>query len=165
MNKKIKWTAVAVLLFVLVFMWGRNAEAAEVGIGLGWGVLGTRSEGVVTQELMLKTNDYRWYVSYARIGANQNDRLQMRQNDRFTAGYQLVFRRGMKVEPYMMLGMAYFEDPPMNLISERLTYDMRLGVRIKDIVELELDGHNSTASRSDYNSGMDVMSLRAVFRF
>ena len=52
----------------------------------------------------------------------------------------------------------------MNLISERLTYDLRLGARWKDIVELEIQ-HNSTAGRSERNTGFDVITLRAVFQF
>lgn len=163
--KRVKWTAIAVLIFVVVFLWGRCAEAGEVGVGLGFGLPTTRSEGLVTQEIMLKTDDYRWYMSYARVGANKNDYLHLRQNDRWTAGYQLVFRRGKDVEPYMMLGVAYYEEPPLNLISERLTYDMRIGVRLYDVVEIDIDGHSSTASRADINTGLDVISLRAVFQF
>ena len=157
---------VAVLsALVLVFIWGRDAESAEVALGISTGLPTTHSDGIRAQEIQIRTNDYRWYLSYTRIGANANERLQLRQNDRWAAGYTVTFRRDKVWKPFISIGAAYFKQPPMDLISERLTYDLRLGIRFKDIVELELDNHNSTASRSDKNTGLDLIGIRLVFQF
>ena len=157
--------AVGIAIFLAFFVWGRTVDAAEVGLGLGTGLPSTHSDGIRAQEIQIRTNDYRWYFSYARIGANINGRLQTRQVDRWAIGYTVVWRRGKAVQPYMSIGAAYFDQPPMDLISERLTYDMRVGIRFKDIIELELDNHNSTASRSDKNTGIDIPWVRVVFQF
>ena len=156
-------TASAVVVFVLVFFWGRYAEAAEVGVGLGFGTFNAR--GAIMQELSVTSDDYRWFASYTRIGKNDSNRLVLEQNDRFVVAYRTFWRRDKDVKPYLSLGAAYFTHPPNDLISDRLSYDLRLGFRWRDILEVDLDGHNSTAGRSSRNTGVDSINLRAVFRF
>ncbi len=164
-SKKQIALAVGIAVFLAFFIWGREADSAEVALGLGAGLTSTKSEGIRAQEIQIRTDDYRWYFSYARIGANINDRLELRQNDRWAIGYTVVWRRGHNWQPYMSIGAAYFKQPPMGLISERLAYDMRVGVRYKNIIEFEFDNHNSTASRSDKNTGVDIPWVRVVFQF
>ncbi len=157
-----KWGSLLVVLFILVFLWGRNADAAELGLGLGFGV--NHTENATIQELSIQSDDYRWFASYTRVGGGKANGLVLDYNNRFVGAYRVFWRRDKDWKPYLSLGAAYFEEAPLNVISERLTYDMRFGARWKDILELEA-AHNSTAGRSLRNSGFDTLNLRVVFQF
>ena len=156
-------TSSIILIAVLVFIWGRDAESAELGLGLGFGTFNT--VGATIQELSIASDDYRWFASYTRIGGADSDRLTADYNDRLVLSYRTFWRRDSNLKPFLSFGAAYFKEAPNTLISERLTYDIRLGARWKDVVELEIDGHNSTAGRSISNSGFDTINLRFVFPF
>lgn len=164
--KKIRWNKVVVIglivLFTTVFFMGRKAESAEVGIGLNFGTF--HSLGGRTQEINITSDDYRWFASYTRVGGVDAEDLHFESRNRYVAGYRVFWRRDENWKPYMMFGTAYWDEPPCRVISERLTYDMRIGVRYRDIVEFEI-GHNSTAGRARYNYGFDTVGLRAVFQF
>ena len=161
--KRFRWaktSAALIALFLILFLWGRSSEAAEVGIGLSSGF--NHSNGAVGQELSITSNDLRWFASYTRVGGRPEDTV-LSYNDRFVAAYRVFWRRGHDLMPYTSLGAAYFSEPTV-LVTERLTYDLRLGVRWNNILELEY-AHNSTAGRSVRNAGIDFVTLRAVFRF
>lgn len=161
--KQFRWAksaAALIALFLILFLWGRSSEAAEVGIGLGAGV--NHSSGAVGQELSVTSDDLRWFASYTRLGGRPGDTV-LAYNNRWVGAYRVFWRRDHDLMPYMALGAAYFEEPTV-LVTERLTYDLRVGLRWNNIVELEY-AHNSTAGRSQRNAGIDFITLRAVFRF
>lgn len=149
---------VLVLAFLALFIWGRNAESAELGLGVGYGINHTAKAAV--QEITISTDDYRWYGQVIRIGGDG----VLDDNWRYSAGYRLFWRRDENVKPFLRLGAAYFDHAPVQLVSDHLTFDMGLGLRWKDIIELEYN-HNSTAGRSDKNTGIDFVTLRVVFQF
>ena len=72
---------------------------------------------------------------------------------------------GTNVSPFLRFGVAYFDDPPDDYIDEHLAFDLAVGIRFWDIVELELDQHNSTAGRSNNNEGLDAIMLGLTFQF
>lgn len=156
-----KHAAVAVIaIFVGFFLWGRAADSAELGIGLGFGY--GSNVGARYQELMVTSDDRRWYGALTRIGADNEHNYQYW---RTTAGYRVNWRRETNFSPYLRLGMAYFSSPPTDYISDSVAFDMAVGLRMWDIVELEIDQHNSTAGRSDENEGLDAVMLRVVLPF
>ena len=150
----------AIVIFVGLFLWGMKADAAEARLGLGFGY--SNSEGSRYQEMMLTSSDRRWYGAVTRIGGDDRHNYQYW---RFTAGYRVNWRRDKRFSPYMRLGVAYFDDVPFDYISEHLAFDMAIGVRLWDIVELEFDQHNSTAGRSDQNEGLNAILLGVVLPF
>jgi len=156
-------TTLAIIAFVVAFLWGRNAQSAEVGLGLGFGTFNAADATI--QELSVITDDLHWFASYSRVGGVDSDRLQDKYNDRYVIAYRVFWRDDKDFRPYLSLGVAYFDKAPERLISEHLAYDLRLGVRWKDILELDVDGHNSTAGRSERNTGIDSVNLRIVFQF
>ncbi len=156
-------TTLLIAAFVIAFFWGRDADAEEIGVGVGFGTF--NAVGATIQEISIASTDYRWFASYTRIGGTDSDRIVMDYNNRYVIAYRVFWRRDKNWKPYMSLGAAYFNEPPERLISERLAYDLRFGVRWKDIVEIDIEGHNSTAGRSTRNTGFDTINLRAVFQF
>ena len=156
-------TLTILAIVVTGFFMIRDAESAEIGLGLGYGTFNAKHSR--TQEISIQSNDYRWFASYARIGAADNDRIRRDQTNRYTAAYRACFWRERKLTPCISMGAAYFDEPIMTLISDRLTYDIRIVVRWKEVLEFEIDQHNSTAGRSVTNSGLDSIMLRGVFRF
>lgn len=162
MNRTVKQslTILAIIIFVGVFLWGRSADAAEARIGLGFGY--ASNIGATYQELMLISDDLRWYSAVTRIGGDNRHDYQYW---RFTAGYRVNWRRETNFSPYMRLGAAYFSEEPTGYISDRLAFDMAIGMRLWNIVELELDQHNSTAGRSNRNQGLDAVMLSVVLPF
>lgn len=149
-----------IVIFIAFFAWGRSADAAEARLGLGFGFSGI--EGARYQEIMLTSDDLRWYGAATRIG---NDDRHNYQYWRFTAGYRVNWRRDTQFSPFMRLGAAYFDEVPFDYISDHLAFDMAIGVRLWDIVELEFDQHNSTAGRSDQNEGLNAILLAFVLPF
>ena len=149
-----------IALFVAVFLWGRTADAAEARLGIGFGY--ASNEGATYQELMLTSDDLRWYGAVTRIGGDTRNNYHY---TRFTAGYRVNWRRETNFSPFMRLGAAYFDKEPTDYISDDLAFDMAIGVRLYDIVELEIDQHNSTGGRSDQNEGLDGFMLGLTFPF
>ena len=145
-----------IVTFIGFFLWGRAADAAEAGIGLGFS-----KNGATHQQLTLTSTDLRWYGSATRIGG---DRRHNYVYGRLGAGYRVNWRRDMRFSPYMKLGGVYFTEEPTDYISDRWAFDMNIGVRLYDIVELEYQ-HNSTAGRSDQNEGLDTVVLQVVLPF
>lgn len=162
-NKKwyAKWTVWAVIVFIIVFTWGyalqNKAEAGELQIGLGHGA--TNNNDWIAMNIAIYHNH--WYVSAARFGGE--DRAFLPDVSRYALGYRVDWRDGKRVEPFMRFGVAYWTEEPRNLISDRWSYDMSVGLRFWQVLELEWQ-HNSTAGRSDFNKGNDVVVLGWVFR-
>ena len=159
-NKSKALVVLAIFIFIGFFAWGRSADAAELRLGVGAGY--TKNMGARSQEIMLTWDDRHWYAAVTRIGG---DTLHNYQFTRVTAGYRVNWRRGKRFSPFMRLGGAYFDDEPWDYISDQWAFDMAFGVRLWDVLELEIDQHNSTAGRSDQNSGMDTIMLGMVFPF
>lgn len=150
----------AIATFIGFFLWGRVADSAEVGIGLGFGY--ASNQGARYQELMLTSDERKWYVAVTKIGADDRHNYKYW---RTTVGYRVNWRSATNFSPYMRLGMAYFNEKPEDYISSHVSFDMSVGIRLWNIVELEFDQHNSTAGRSDQNEGLDAVMLRVVLPF
>lgn len=146
-----------IIAFIGFFIWGRVADAAEVSIGLGY----SPKHESRYQQVMLTTDDRRWYFSATRIGG---DVLHDYQYGRIGAGYRVNWRRESRFSPYMRLGGVYFTDPPTDYISDDFAFDMAIGSRLWNVVELEYQ-HNSTAGRSSQNEGLDAVVLTVVLPF
>ena len=149
-----------IVLFAGFFLWGSVVDASEVRLGVGAGV--TKNAGSRSQELMITSEDLHWYAAATRVGG---DDLHNYEFWRITAGYRVNWRRGTRFSPFMRLGAAYFDKEPYDYISDHWAFDMAIGVRLWDVVEFELDQHNSTAGRTDQNSGLDTVMLGFVFPF
>jgi hypothetical protein len=149
-----------IVAFVAMFLWGRPAESAEARLGLGFGY--ASNEGAVYQEMMVTSTSRQWYAGVTRIGGDDRHDYQYW---RLSAGYRLNWRGGAKLSPYVRVGAAYFDEAPTDYISDKLAFDLAVGIRICDLFELELDQHNSTAGRSDNNEGLDAVSLSLIFPF
>jgi hypothetical protein len=153
---KQKIAILAIITFIGFFLWGRAADAAEVGVGLGFS-----KNGATHQQVTLTSTDLRWYGSVTRIGG---DRRHNYIYGRVAAGYRVNWRRDTRFSPYMKLGGVYFTKEPTDYISDSWAYDMNIGVRVWDIVELEYQ-HNSTAGRSSQNEGLDTVMVSVVLPF
>lgn len=155
-----KWTVWAVIAFVIVFTWGyvqqNEADGAELQIGLGHGA--TNNNDWIAMNVAVYHNQ--WYLSGARYGGE--DEAFLPDTSRYALGYRVDWRDEKTIEPFMRFGVAYWTDEPSNLISDRWSYDMSVGVRLWSVLELEWQ-HNSTAGRSDFNKGNDVVVLGWVF--
>lgn len=150
----------AIAIFVGFYLWGLKADAAELGLGLAKGY--ASNKGATYQEFMLRDDQRHWYGSLARIGGDD-------RNDyhywRVCGGYQVNWRRGTSFSPYARLGACGFDEAPTDYISDQLAYELAFGVRLWDIVEIDIDQHNSTAGRSNQNEGLDAVMLRILWRF
>lgn len=146
--------------FIGLFLWGLKADASEVRLGVGIGFAANAEARY--QEIMLTSTDRKWYGAYTRIGGDAEHNYHY---NRFTVGRRVNWRRATNFSPYMRFGIAYFNEPPKDYISESLSYDMALGVRLYDVLEIEFDQHNSTAGRSDDNEGLDAYMISVVFSF
>lgn len=149
-----------ILVFVGFFLWGRSAEAAEARIGVGFGY--ASNAGATYQELMVTSTNRNWYGAVARIGGDDRNNYHY---TRFTVGYRVNWRDETRVSPYLRLGAAYFDNEPTDYVSDPLAFDMAIGVRLWNIVEIEFDQHNSTAGRSDQNEGLDAWLLGVTLPF
>lgn len=169
----ITYTAILVVIFVTFFVMGRYAEAGEARIGLGAGTF--NAQGAIVQDVMVTTDDLRWYASFQRAGGDdvfynleqrhcRTVRVPFSSVNRFAVGYRVNWYRERTVSPYLRLGAAYFDREPMPFISDDLSYDMAVGVRISDIIEIEAQ-HNSTAGRSAFNKGMDSVVFGVTLPF
>ena len=145
-----------IALFCAVFLWGRSAEAGEVTLGLGLSTNEAR-----TQMVTVTTDRRDWYLSAARVGGDERHDYQF---GRFAVGYRVNWRADKNFSPFMKLGAVYFTEEPTDYISDRWAYDMVIGTRFYDIVELEYL-HNSTAGRSSQNEGLDTVMLSVVLPF
>lgn len=152
----------AILIFLGFFLWGRVADAAEPEIGLGIGFGYASNSGATYQEVMLRDAQRRWYGTVARIGGDTRNNYHYW---RFTAGYQVNWRKQTNFSPYARIGVAYFDQAPTDYISDTLAYELAIGVRLWEVIELDLDTHNSTGGRSDQNEGLDGWMFRLVFPF
>jgi len=150
----------AIVIFFGFFLWGMKADAAEVRLGVGFGY--ASQAGARYEEIMLTSGDRHWYGAVTRIGGDDRHNYQYW---RFTGGYRVNWRRGLKVSPYLRLGAAYFDDIPEDYISEHLAFDLAIGLRLWDVLEIELDQHNSTAGRSANNEGLDAATVSVVLPF
>lgn len=156
-----KTVVVNILAFLLSFcLFSSLAEAADVRLGVGFGY--SNNTGARYQELMLLTDDRRWYGAVTRIG---NDDRHNYQYSRFTAGYRVNWRLSTKVSSFLRLGAAYFSEEPTDYISDKLAFDIAIGVRLWNVLEIEFDQHNSTAGRSTQNEGLDAVLVGIVFPF
>jgi hypothetical protein len=153
-----KYTAGAVAIFIVLFIWGmQDSYGAEVRLGLGKGM--TNGNDWITQEFML-VGKRKWYLS-AMLTGNDD---QQPDTWRYAVGYRVNWRDHTRASPFMRLGAAYWQDKPVPLISDHVSYDMAVGVRVLHVVELEWQ-HNSTSGRSDQNKGNDLFTLAMVFTF
>lgn len=148
---RVKLTVLAVLIFIVLFAWG--LAKAEVRLGVGKGV--THDNEWTAQDVLLTNKD--WYFQFTRLGGDE----LLPDTWRYSIGYRVEWREGSQVEPFLRLGVAYFDDVPYPVISEKYTFDMAVGVRAWRVVEFEWQ-HNSTAGRSDRNWGNDIFLLSVV---
>ena len=161
-NPKKAAVVLIIALFVAVFIWGRSAEAGEPEFGLGLGFGYASNEGATYQELFLRDASRNWYGSVNRIGG---DTLNNYEYWRFCGGWQVNWRKNSNISPYSRLGACWFDEAPTDYISDNLAYELALGVRLWNIVEIDIDTHNSTAGRSEQNEGLDAVMIRMVFPF
>lgn len=152
-----RYTGILVVLFIALAIWAvysSKAEAAEIGLGLGAGA--TNDNGWIAQEITVRHGH--WYGSILRTG--DDDALP--DTWRFAAGWRYDWRADKRVSPFIGFGAAWWADDITPLISDRLSYDMRLGLRFWDVVDLGWQ-HASTAGRARFNDGSDLVVLRLVF--
>jgi hypothetical protein len=161
-NKKVKQLALigVIITFVGFFLWGVKADAAELRLGFATGY--QANAGAAYQELMVTSSDRHWYAAVTRIGGDDEHNYKY---NRWTAGYRVNWRRDKRISPFMRLGVAYFTEPPTDYISDEYAFDLAIGFRFFNVVELELDQHNSTGGRSDENEGLDAVMLSMVLPF
>lgn len=151
---------VAIVVFLGFFLWGVKADAAEVGLGLGFGY--ASNEGATYQEMMVRDSQRNWYFSAARIGGDtRNDYHYWR----FCGGYQVNWRKNSNFAPYARLGACGFDQEPTDYVSDTVAYELAFGFRLYDLIEIDIDTHNSTAGRSNQNEGIDGAMLRVVLPF
>lgn len=148
----------AVLIFVVLFVWGslRDADAAEVNALVGVGFGATRSDGMVVQEVLLEVNED-WTFGVVRLG----DSPVLEAAYAGVATRRVEWREGKAFEPFMSFGIAYFDSPPAALVNDQLTFALQAGFRWRDVIDLAWV-HYSTAGRTDPNIGIDYVTLRAV---
>jgi len=150
-----------ILLFIGLFFWALNAEAEEKAFELGLAAGFYHSEQHITQRIGFNYAD-KWIAQYERHGGNGYD-----ISNSISAQRQVVFRQGRKLEPYLRLGVSYFDVPVRDLdadevrylVHERLTFSLGAGVRLSKVMSLGFE-HNSTAGRSDPNRGLDRFYLQ-----
>lgn len=159
-NPKKALVVILIATFVGFYLWGLKADAAELGLGLGSGY--ASNAGATYQEIQIKDSDRNWYASVARIGGDTRNNYHYWRG---CGGYQVNWRKNTNFSPYMRLGACYFDEAPTDYISDRLSYELALGFRAWDIVEIDIDTHNSTAGRSEQNEGLDGAMLRVIWRF
>lgn len=154
-NKKVaKWAIIAI--FVGLFAWGVKVEAAEAGVGLSHAV--THNSKWIGQHIFVSNRD--WYLEVARFG----NEPRLPDTWRLTTGARVDWRELRKFSPYLKLGVAYYKDEPTWIVSDNLTFDMGIGVRLWGVLDLEYN-HNSTGGRSAYNKGGDQGVLYLVRQF
>lgn len=155
-----RYTGWLIVAFIILAAWGtwEQVYGAELRVGLGGGV--TNDNEWIGQELMVNSDRRHWYASVIRVGGDD----ALPDTWRFAAGYRVNWRRDKNVWPYLRLGAGYFLDEPGHLISDKLAFDMAVGIRFWKILELEWQ-HNSTAGRSDHNDGNDILMLGLVVPF
>lgn len=163
-NKGLLAAIIAIVIFLAFFLWGLKADAAEPSpearIGLGYAY--NHFEGAVYEELMLTAPQRHWYGSFTRIGGDKRHDYVF---NRLVVGYRVNWRRNTHFSPFMRLGAAYFTTVPEDYISDSWAFDMAFGVRLWNILELEVEQHNSTAGRSDQNEGLDAYMIGVVLPF
>jgi len=161
-----KWaTRIAIALLVLITAFGiyKEAHAQEVKLGLGYGV--NHTEDWIMQEVVISNRD--WYGSIARLGGDDSGGCMVQLCEalpttwRVAAGYRADFREDKNFSPYTRMGIAYFEEAPDMVVSENLTFDLAIGMRLYKVVDIELQ-HQSTAGRSRRNWGSDLITLSLV---
>lgn len=153
-----QWLKIGLIAaFFGFFVWGVTADAAEASIGLGY----SPKHETRYQQVMVTTDSRNWYFSATRIGGDVRHDYQY---GRLGVGYRVNWRRDARLSPYMRLGGVYFTEEPTDYISDQWAFDMVVGTRLWQIVELEWQ-HNSTAGRSTQNEGLDAVSLSVVLPF
>lgn len=158
MNKKVlKWTIISI--FIALLGWGivnEKANAAEGSIGLSFAF--SHGSDWIGQHLEVGNRD--WYFGVARFG--NEDKLP--DTNRYTVGTRVDWREGYTISPFLKFGLAYFQDEPTWIISDRWAYDMTVGARFFEVIDLQIN-HNSTAGRTDFNKGNDIAILSIVREF
>lgn len=135
-----------------------NSAEARLGIGLGYNA----NVGARYQEVMLTSSDRHWYFALTNIG---NDERYNYQYLRYTAGYRFNWGKETKFSPYLRLGVAYFDEEPFDYISDKTAFDVAIGFRLWNVIELEIMEHNSSAGRTEQNEGLDAISISVVMPF
>lgn len=150
-----------IVVFILLFLWGlrREAEASDLRFEVGLGFGSTHQSTVVMEELGL-LYDEKWYVHIAHLGNDE----RVPDTYRITAGRRVAWRQEHTFSPYLRMGAAYWQHRPAGLVDANLTFDMAVGLRAWDVVELEWS-HQSTAGRVHPNTGVDVVGLHYTSRF
>ena len=151
------YTSYVIAVFVAILVWAvlsARSEAAEIRIGLGGGV--TNENGWIVQELYARQGH--WWGAALRTG----DDNVLPDTWRFSAGWRHDWREGARIRPGVSFGAAYWQDDITPLISDSLSYHMALSLRFWDVIDLEFQ-HNSTAGRSEFNDGNDLLVLAVVF--
>jgi hypothetical protein len=157
-----KWTAILVLLFVILFTWALMVEA-DVTLGLGFGA--SSSGGVVTQRLGYLHDD-KWWARYERMGGDDWNTANT-----YAAGRR-VFVGERRARPFMELGATYSDsqlqrDGKRPNVSDNWTFRLGAGVsyRLSDVARIEVGiDHDSTAGRSLRNRGVDRVYLQYQWR-
>ena len=144
-----------IIIGLLVFLPLLTDSHAEVRLGVGQAM--THDSDWVAQDVMLSDRD--WYAQITRFGGD----ARLPDTWRYSAGYRIDWRERDSVALFMRFGIAYFEDSPAYVVSERYTFDLAAGVRLFSFIDIEWQ-HNSTAGRSKVNLGNDVLLVSLVFR-
>lgn len=156
---KIRYTVLLVILFAILFVIGLKAEAAEHEMHVGVGVGVANVETDVGHQQIGYRYDGRWYAEALRTGGGEtDDGATLEDNWRWSVGRYVHFRRDRAVDPFLRLGAAYWRRAPSALVGDRLTFDMAAGVELYDVVRVSWQ-HNSTAGRSEPNTGYDLVVL------
>lgn len=159
-NKGKLGTYILITLFVILFVWGRTADATEIRLGVGLGI--THQKGSRYHEAMLISTDKHWYAAATRIGGDHRHNYQYW---RITAGYRVNWRQDKTISPFMRFGTAYFTEQPTDYISDSWAFDMAIGIRVWDVLEIEFDQHNSTGGRTNQNEGLDAVLIGITMPF
>lgn len=148
----------AIVAFVFLFIWGafREARAVEVDALLGVGGGFSHKSSLIIQETMLEF-DEKWEVGVLHMG--NDPRIEPTYG--VIAARRVHWRDGKTFEPEVVLGAAYFDHAPKQLVSEQLTYLLSAGFRWRGIFDLSWI-HYSTAGRAYRNYGVDYVALRVV---
>lgn len=151
-----KIAVIAIFVILIGILAFRKATAYELQIGLGHGFGNT---DVITQDFAIEYDGF-----YGRVVRLGDEPILPDKLWKLSAGWRGYFREGTNFQPYLYIGAAWFTEEPSSVISDRLAYDMGLGLRFYKVFDLNYE-HNSTAGRTSKNRGLDVISVRVAIPF
>lgn len=171
---KISKTKIAVAGFIALsvyLFWAEKANAETQAVfGLGAGAFETQS--LITQRIGIERNQ-KWGFIYERFGDGMLDGHASNS----VAVYRRVQSNGtfLRARVVAELGAAYFDEKIVKptsktgrvLVNENLAWHLGLGAQwdLSESTSIQLKlTHNSTAGRSEPNTGIDRVSLSYTFK-